>query len=147
MQESTIGRPMEVLMVEDSLVFARITMAALKNGGVKHRLTWLTDGIAAMDFLQRTGLYTRAPQPDLILLDLGLPKKDGREVLEDIRADDDLKEIPIVVMTASEDEADRELSERLQVECFVTKPVDLEKFVQVVKDLKHCWHEDMVLPG
>lgn len=147
MQDTTIGRPMEVLMVEDSLVFARITMAALTNGGVKHRLTWLTDGVAAMDFLHQTGIYTRAPRPDLILLDLGLPKKDGREVLADIKADDDLKAIPIVIMTASEDEADRELSERLEVENFVTKPVDLEKFVTVVKELKHEWHEDMVLPG
>ena len=99
MRDNTIGRPMEILMVEDSLMFARVTMAALKGGNVKHRMTWLTDGVSASDFLFRRGRFKRAPRPDLLLLDLCLPKKDGRELLAEIKSDDDLRSIPVVVMT------------------------------------------------
>lgn len=146
MASEAIGRPMEILMVEDSLMFARITMGALKEAGVKHRLTWLSDGVQALDFLHRRARFARAPRPDLILLDLGLPEKDGREVLAEIKADSALGDIPVVVMTGSEELQDRELSERLQVAAYVTKPVDFEKFLQLVQDLKEHWHEDMVLP-
>ena len=146
MRRDTIGRPMEILMVEDSLMFARVTMGALRKGGVKHRLTWLTDGVDALDFLHRRSRFRRAPRPDLILLDLGLPKMDGREVLAEIKADENLKSIPVVVMTGSEADDDRRLSESLDVESYVTKPVDFEKFVQLVADLNDHWHEDMVLP-
>jgi len=144
MRRDTIGRPMEILMAEDSLTFARITMGALRE--VKHRLTWLTDGADALDFLKRRGRFARAPRPDLILLDLGLPKMDGREVLAEIKADDDLRTIPVVIMTGSEAEEDRQLGEALQVAAYVTKPVDFDKFLQLVADLKEHWQEDMVLP-
>ncbi|MFQ5733367.1 MAG: response regulator [Planctomycetaceae bacterium] len=146
MRHDTIGRPMEILLVEDSLMFARITMGALRNNEVKHRLTWLSDGGPALEFLHRRGVYARAPRPDLILLDLGLPGKDGREVLAEIKADDDLRTIPVVIMTGSESEEDRRLSESLNVAGFATKPVDFEKFIALVQSLKDHWHEDMVLP-
>ena len=146
MRDDTIGRPMEVLLVEDSLMFARILMGALTQNSVKHRLTWLTDGVTALDFLYRRGMYARAPRPDLILLDLGLPEKDGREVLAEVKADDDLAKIPVVIMTGSESEDDRKMSESLNVAGYVTKPVDFEKFLALVRELKHHWQEDMVLP-
>lgn len=146
MRQNTVGRPMEILLVEDSLVSARLTMGALRRGDVQHRLTWLTDGQEAVEFLERRGKYSQAPRPDLILLDLGLPKKDGREVLEEIRADADLKNIPVVVLTASTDEADVTAGERLQVEGYLTKPVDLRKFLDLVRQLSRFWHADMILP-
>ena len=146
MRHDTIGRPMEILMVEDSLMFARITMAALKDGGVKHRMTWLTDGHDALEFLHRRGRFRRAPRPDLLLLDLGLPKIDGREVLMEVKSDDGLRTIPVVVMTGSEDVEDRRLGERLQVEGYVTKPVCFDKFLVLVNELREHWQEDMVLP-
>jgi CheY-like chemotaxis protein len=146
MRHDTIGRPMEILMVEDSLMFARITMGALKEGGVKHRMTWLTDGVDALEFLHRRGRFKRAPRPDLLLLDLGLPKKDGREVLMEMKSDENLRTIPVVVMTGSEDLEDRLLGERLQVEGYVTKPVCFDKFLVLVNELREHWQEDMVLP-
>ena len=147
MHTETIGRPMEILLVEDSLMFARITMSALKKGQVQHRLTWLSDGIDALEFLHRNGKFARAPRPDLVLLDLGLPKKDGREVLKEIKAHPDLSHIPVVVMTASTDKEDVERTAELQVESYLTKPVDLEKFLGIVRDLSRFWHADMILPN
>jgi CheY-like chemotaxis protein len=146
MSQNTVGRPMEILLVEDSLMSARITIGALRNGGVQHRLTWLSNGEEALEFLQRRGKYTQAPRPDLMLLDLGLPGKDGREVLADLRADDELKDIPVVVLTSSTDQEDILSTERLQVESYLTKPVDLEKFLNLVRDLSRFWHADMILP-
>lgn len=145
-RENTIGRPMEILLVEDSLTAARIAMGALKKGHVVHRLTWLTDGDEALEFVHQHGKFTQAPRPDLILLDLTLPGKDGRQVLQELKADDDLRRIPVVVMTGSTDQEDIAASERLQVEAYMTKPVDLSKFLDVVKQLNRFWHEDMVLP-
>lgn len=147
MRNQTVGRPMEILMVEDSPTFARTTMCALRKGGIEHRLTWLTHGQEALEFLHREGKYLRAPRPDLILLDLGLPKIDGREVLTDIRTDTELGSIPVVIMTASTSYEDRIESERLDVEAYLTKPVDLAKFLALVRELKHYWHEDMILPA
>jgi CheY-like chemotaxis protein len=138
---------MEILMVEDSLTFARITMMALRKANIEHRFTWLTDGEEGLEFLHRCGKYRHAPRPDLILLDLGLPKIDGREVLATIKSDDDLRSIPVVVMTVSMSEEDRMESERLNVEAYLTKPVDLSKFLDLVRDLKGFWHEDIILPA
>jgi two-component system, chemotaxis family, response regulator Rcp1 len=146
MSRDNVGRPMEILLVEDSLTSARLTMGALKKGQVQHRLTWLSDGEDALEFVYRRGKFARAPRPDLILLDLGLPRKDGREVLAEIKADEDLKNIPVVVLTASTDEEDLAQSRYLQVESYMTKPVDTEKFLAVVKELKRFWHADMILP-
>ena len=146
MSVPTSGRSMEILLVEDSLVFARITIAALKKGGLSHRLTLVVDGVEALEFLRREGKFARAPRPDLVLLDLGLPKKDGREVLAEIKSDDNLSSIPVVIMTASEHEEDIRECERLGVDAYITKPVDLGKFIDLVKQLKNAWSDDLVLP-
>ena len=138
---------MEILLVEDSLMDAHSTIAALQNGQVKHRLTLMRDGQETMEFLYRKGKFAQAPRPDLILLDLVLPKKDGFEVLAEIRADAELTRIPIVVLTASDEPADREKCEFLEVDSFITKPVNLEKFLGVVKQLRRFWLKDVVLPA
>ncbi len=147
MSEQTVGRPMEILMIEDSLAFARITMGALRSGNIAHRFTWLTDGEEALEFLHRRRKYVQAPRPDLILLDLGLPKIDGRSVLASIKSDDGLRNIPVVIMRTSTTEEDRIESERFEVEAFLTKPVDLQTFLALVNELKSHWHQDMILPA
>lgn len=147
MLRETVGRPMEILLVEDSVPHARLAMGALKKAQFEHRLTWLRDGVEASDFLHQTGIFSRAPRPDLILLDLGLPGKDGRTVATETRADDDLRAIPIVIMTASTDETDKRESEKLDVEGYLVKPVDLSKFLKLIRKLKHLWKEDMILPS
>jgi CheY-like chemotaxis protein len=137
---------MEILLIEDSLLQARLAIESLKAGQVKHRMTLIMDGEESLEFLHRRGMFAKAPRPDLILLDLRLPKIDGLEVLSDIRSDDGLKSIPVVVMTASEDHEDKQRCELLDVECYITKPVDLEKFLTVVKQLKRHWQTDVILP-
>ena len=146
MQRETIGRPMEILLVEDGLVDARVTMAALEKSGVKHRLTLVRDGVEALDFLHRRGVFSRAPRPDLMLLDLHLPKKDGCEVLAEVRADADLHSIPVVILTASDDPQDKAQAENLQVDCYLTKPVNFDQFLGAVKQLRSFWLKDIVLP-
>lgn len=143
MKHETIGRPMEILLVEDSLTFARLAINALRKGQVQHRLTWLTDGAEAWEFLQQIGRYANAPRPDLLLLDLNLPGMDGTELLAHLRADLELKRLPVVVMTGEGDAyADRELS----VEAFLKKPLDFEKFIEIVQQLSHLWQADMIVP-
>ncbi len=146
MSSNTVGRPMEILLVEDSLTSARLTIGALKRGQVQHRLTWLTDGVEAIEFLDRRGKFARAPRPDLILLDLELPGRDGRYVLADIKADDALRSIPVVILTSSTSEEDFESTRRLEVDGYMTKPVDLDKFMKLVRELERFWHADMILP-
>lgn len=146
MRFENIGRPMEILLVEDSLSFARITIQALRKGQVEHRMTWFADGNRASDFLFQRGIYTRAPEPDLILLDLGLPGKDGRELLREIKSDGILHSIPVVVMTASSAWEDMQECERLGVASYMTKPINLPKFLSLVHELNHYWHEDMIVP-
>lgn len=126
----------EILLVEDSMVDARFTMASLKKSEIPHRLTLVRDGEEAMAFLLRVGVFARAPKPNLILLDLRLPKKDGQEVLFEIRADDELTSIPVVVLTTSRDDADRVECELLGVDGYITKPVDLDKFLALIRELK-----------
>ncbi|MEX0704606.1 MAG: response regulator [Planctomycetales bacterium] len=147
MNGKTTARPMEILMIEDSLTAARVTIGALKCGQFEHRLTWLKDGAAALDFLFRRGRYRRAPRPDLVLLDLGLPGIDGREVLAHIRADEELRALPVVVMTASTATEDVLECERLGVESYLTKPVDLVKFLGLVRELRSFWSDDMIVPA
>lgn len=146
MTYDTVGRPMEILLVEDSMSDAGLTMHALKNGGVRHRLTLVCTGSEAIAFLRREGRFARAPQPDLILLDLGLPGMDGHEVLDEIKADVDLCQIPVVILTMSTDDVDRYECEQLHVDGYMTKPVDLEQFLDLVKQLKRFWHADVILP-
>ena len=147
MSSETVGRPMEILFVEDSLTSARLTMGALKKGDIQHRLTWLTNGEDALEFLYQNGKFSRAPRPDLILLDLGLPGRDGRDVLKEIKSNPDLKQIPVVILTASTNPEDIAASEELEVEQYMTKPVDLEKFLWLVKELKDFWMAGVILPS
>ena len=147
MLTETIGRPMEILLVEDNWDDARLAYEFLKDGAIPHRLTWLWDGEEALEFLHRNRIYARVPHPDLILLDLGLPRLGGREVLAEVKADAELRDIPVVVMTASRDHEDLLRSEQLQVDGFISKPVDLDKFLELVKDLQRFWRADLVLPS
>jgi two-component system, chemotaxis family, response regulator Rcp1 len=146
MRSDLIGRPMEVLLVEDNRMDAHFAIRALEKADFKHRCTLVLDGEEALNYLRRQGIFARAPRPDLILLDLGLPKKDGREVLAEIRADNELRDIPIVVMTGSTDEADMAHTQMLQVESYLVKPVSLSKFLHVVRELKRFWHQGVILP-
>ena len=141
MAHETIGRPMEILLVEDSLTFARLAINALRKGQVQHRLTWLTDGAEAWKFLQREGTYANAPRPDLLLLDLKLPGIEGQDLLARIRADSNLQYLPVVVMTG-----DEEATCELPVEAFLTKPLDFDKFIGIVQKLSHLWQADMIIP-
>ena len=147
MSGRTIGRPMEVLLVEDSLVDARFATASLKKGQVRHRLTLVRDGEEALAFLRRDGIFARAPRPDVVLLDLFLPRKNGLDVLAEVREEEDLRDLPVVVLTASEDYEDRLRCEELGVDGYITKPVDFEKFLGIVRDLRDHWHADLVLPA
>ena len=143
----TDGRsPIEILLVEDNPGDERLTREALKEGKVYHKLHWAKDGVEAMDFLYRRGKFSDAPRPDIILLDLNLPKKDGREVLQDIKSDDTLKRIPVVVLTTSKAEEDVLRTYNLHANCYVTKPVDLEKFIVVVQSIDRFWLSVVTLP-
>ena len=140
------NRPVEILLVEDNPGDERLTREALKEGKVYSNLHWVKDGVEAMQFLRRQGKYAEVPRPDIILLDLNLPKKDGREVLQDIKNDDKLKRIPVVVLTTSKAEEDVLRSYNLHANCYVTKPVDLEKFIVVVKSIDVFWLTVVTLP-
>ena len=143
----TDGRsPIEILLVEDNPGDERLTREALKEGKVYHNLHWAKDGVEAMEFLQQKGKYKDSPRPDIILLDLNLPKKDGREVLQDIKSDEKLRRIPVVVLTTSKAEEDVLRSYNLHANCYVTKPVDLEKFIVVVKSIDIFWLTVVTLP-
>jgi len=146
MHGETVGRPMELLLVEDSLSDVHVTAMALRRANIAHRLMIARTGEEAIDFLYRRGIFAQAPRPDLILLDLRLPRMDGQEVLDMVKADFDLKDIPVVVMTMSRDEEDLVRCQLHNVDAYVTKPVDLEKFMDLVRELKRFWHEDMILP-
>ena len=140
------NRPVEILLVEDNPGDERLTREALKEGKVYSNLFWMKDGVEAMEFLRRRGKHRDAPRPDIILLDLNLPKKDGREVLEEIKTDDDLKRIPVVVLTTSKAEEDVLRTYNLHANCYVTKPVDLEKFIVVVRSIDVFWLTVVTLP-
>jgi CheY-like chemotaxis protein len=146
MSRGTVGRPMEILMVEDDLEDAGLTIEALRSGDVPSRISLVCDGEEALDFLFQRGKFRRAPRPDLILLDLQLPKIDGREVLLKVRADEKLQRIPVVVLTASLTHLKILQSENLRVESYLNKPVDLAEFSRVVKSLRIFMLADVLLP-
>ena len=147
MSNANRGEPIEILLVEDSPDDAELTIEALRDGRVRNRITHVEDGVEAMEFLRREGKFSGAPRPDLILLDLNLPRKSGREVLTDIKTDDALKHIPVVVMTSSDDDADVLEAYRRHVNCYVTKPVDLDQFIKVVKSIENFWFSVVKLPA
>jgi two-component system response regulator len=130
---------MEILLVEDNLADARVTIEALQQQHVHCRVTLVCDGEEAMQFLHRQGVFAKVPRPDLVLLDMELPKKDGRQVLGEIRADEELKAVPVIVLTASLVHRTLLEAQRLRVDGYMTKPVSLEKFVDAVKSLRRSW--------
>jgi CheY-like chemotaxis protein len=146
MAATTDGRPIEILLVEDSPGDVRLAVEALKEAKVHNRLSVAEDGVEAMDFLLRKGKYAQAKRPDLILLDLNLPRKDGREVLKEIKADSDLRRIPVVVLTTSSADEDIIKSYDCHANCYITKPVDFQKFMAVVKSIESFWLTVVKLP-
>ncbi|MEJ2360146.1 MAG: response regulator [Gammaproteobacteria bacterium] len=146
MEKLTVQQGIEILLVEDNPGDVRLTKEALKEAKVGNNLHVVDDGVAAMQFLRQEGEYHDMPRPDLILLDLNLPKKDGREVLEEIKADDLLKKIPVVVLTTSHAEEDIVRSYNLHANCYVTKPVDLDQFIRIVKSIENFWLTIVRLP-
>jgi chemotaxis family two-component system response regulator Rcp1 len=146
MNSAARGNPIEILLVEDNPGDVRLIREALKEGKVRNTLHVACDGVEAIAFLRNQGEYSGILRPDLILLDLNLPKKDGREVLAEIKADEDLKRIPVVVLTTSQSEIDILKSYNLHANCYITKPVDLERFLEVVKSIEDFWLTVVRLP-
>jgi len=142
----TSGRPIQILLVEDSPGDVRLTIEALRDAKVLNRLNVVEDGVKAMAFLRREVPYAQAPRPDVILLDLNLPRKDGREVLAEVKNDDDLKSIPVVVLTTSKAEEDVLRSYDLHANCYITKPIDLDQFITVVQAIEVFWFVVVTLP-
>jgi CheY-like chemotaxis protein len=146
MNDLIFGRPVEILLVEDNTGDVRLTREALKEGKVRNNLSVAGNGEEALDFLRREGQFTNAPRPDMILLDLNLPRKDGREVLAEIKDDPNLKRIPVVILTTSQAEQDILKTYNLHANCYITKPVDLESFFEVVKTIEDFWLTIVKLP-
>lgn len=146
MPEQTI-RPIEILLVEDSPGDIRLTQEVLKEGEVSNHLNVVEDGVQALAFLRREAPYTSSPIPDLILLDLNLPRKGGQEVLEAIKEDDHLRRIPVVVLTTSRAEEDIFRAYDLHANCYITKPIDLDQFIQVIKSIEAFWLTIVKLPS
>lgn len=139
-------RPIEILMVEDNPGDVRLTQEALKGGKIWNELNVVGDGVAALDYLHRRAPYESAIRPDLVLLDLNLPKKDGREVLSAMKSDPSLKTIPVVVLTTSQAEEDVIRAYNLQANCYVTKPVDFLQFTRIVQAIEQFWLTIVTLP-
>ncbi len=146
LDENRPSPPIEILLVEDNPGDMRLTKEALKEGKVYSNLHWAKDGVEALEFLRQEGKFAGAPRPDIILLDLNLPRKDGREVLSIIKNDERLRNIPVVVLTTSKAEEDVLKSYALHANCYVTKPVDLEKFIVVVQSIDKFWLTVVTLP-
>jgi CheY-like chemotaxis protein len=139
-------RPIQILLVEDSPSDAKLTLAALKLAKVVNQVSHVEDGVEAMEFLRRQGKYAQAERPDLILLDLNLPRKDGREVLEELKADPDFLLIPVVILTTSQAEQDIIRSYKFHANCYITKPVNFERFLEVVQSIENFWLTVVALP-
>jgi two-component system, chemotaxis family, response regulator Rcp1 len=142
----TDGRAIEILLVEDSPGDVRLTMESLKESKVRNNITVVGDGMEALAFLRGQDRYTSAPRPDLILLDLNLPKKDGRQVLAEIKDDPELKRIPVVILTTSKAEEDILRTYTLHANCYITKPVNLDQFMKVVRAIEDFWLTIVRLP-
>jgi two-component system, chemotaxis family, response regulator Rcp1 len=140
------SRPVEILLVEDNPGDARLTQEALREGKIRNNLSHVKDGVEALAFLRREKGFEGAPAPDIVLLDLNLPKKDGRQVLSEMKHDDALKSIPVVVLTTSEAEQDILRSYELHANCYISKPVDLEKFIAIVRAIEDFWLAVVKLP-
>jgi len=143
---SGTGSPIEILLVEDSPSDTELTIEALQEARIRNHLNIAEDGVQALEFLRRKGKYADAPRPDLIMLDLNLPRKDGREVLAEIKSDESLRTIPVVVMTTSRAEQDVFQAYQHHANCYITKPVDFEKFLSVVRSIETFWLMVVTLP-
>ncbi len=141
------GKQVELLLVEDNPVDIKLTTRALKEGKVLNNLSVVRDGVEAMQFLHREGDYSKAPRPDLILLDLNMPRMDGREVLTEIKNSDDLKHIPVIVLTTSDAEQDVLRSYNLHANSYITKPVDFDQFVDAIRRFEEFWFTVVRLPS
>ena len=144
--ENNTTNPIDILIVEDNAGDARLIQEVFNENKVSNSLYFVKDGVEAMDFLYKKGKYKGVPQPDLIILDLNLPKKDGREVLAEIKSYIKLKHIPVVIMTISQAEEDILKSYNLHANCFVSKPIDLVQFTKVVKSIENFWFSVVKLP-
>jgi two-component system, chemotaxis family, response regulator Rcp1 len=140
-------RPIDILLVEDNLGDIDLAREALGMGKLHNALHVVQDGVAAMDFLRKNGKYADSPRPDLIILDLNLPKKDGRQVLSEIKVDENLKRIPVVILTTSRAEEDVLKSYNLHANCYITKPIDMKQFLRVVQSIEEFWLSIVVLPN
>jgi CheY-like chemotaxis protein len=147
MNDQILGKPIEVLLVEDNPGDVRLTQEAFREGRVQNQLNVVGDGEEALSYLRQEGEFSEATRPDLILLDLNMPKKDGRQVLQEIKEDEDLKRIPVVILTTSEAEEDILRTYDYHANCFITKPVDLHQFLNVVKFIEDFWLTIVKLPG
>ena len=141
------GHAIEILLVEDNPGDVRLTREALKEAKIRNNLSVANDGVEAMAFLRREGIYSTAPRPDIVLLDLNLPRKDGRQVLAEAKADPELRRIPVVILTTSKAEEDILKTYDLHANCFITKPVDFDQFVKVVQSIEHFWLSIVTLPS
>ena len=146
MPETERGSAVKILLVEDNPGDVRLTQEALKESKMLNELYVTEDGVEAMEFLNREGKFSDAPHPDLILLDLNLPKKDGRELLAEIKADEKLRRIPVVVLTTSKAQEDIYRMYEQHANCYITKPIDLDQFIEVVKSIDNFWLTIVKLP-
>jgi len=140
------AKPIEILLVEDNPGDVRLTIEAFKEAKVRNHLHVAVDGVEALEFLKNEGKFTEATRPDMILLDLNLPRKDGRQVLEEIKDDEDLKRIPVVILTTSKAEEDILRSYNFHANCYVPKPVNLDCFLEVIKTIENFWLTVVILP-
>lgn len=147
MRGTRAGRPIEILLVEDNPGDVRLVQEALSEGKLMNRMSVVTDGVSALRFLRQEGRHEEAPRPDLVLLDLNLPGKDGHEVLADMKEDADLRSIPVVVLTGSKEEHDILRAYDCHVNCYVTKPVGLGEFMNIVRTVEHFWLSIVELPS
>jgi chemotaxis family two-component system response regulator Rcp1 len=141
------ARPIQVLLVDDSPADVRLTREALGEGKISSQLSVVGDGVEALRFLRREGAYATVPRPDLVLLDLNLPRKSGREVLEEIKSDPDLRRIPVMVLTTSRADEDLNTAYSLHANCYIRKPVNLDEFLDVVRSIEQFWFTIVTLPS
>jgi chemotaxis family two-component system response regulator Rcp1 len=147
MTTKSMGEVIDILLVEDNEGDARLAKEAMRDSKIRNALHHVVDGEEAMAFLRRQGVHAKAPRPDLILLDLNLPKKDGRQVLAEIKDDEDLKRIPVVILTVSSAEEDVLKAYNLHANCYITKPIDLAQFMKVVRSVEDFWLTIVKLPN
>jgi chemotaxis family two-component system response regulator Rcp1 len=147
MKSESSGQPIKILLVEDNPGDARLTFEALRDAKVRNEVSHVVDGEQAMEFLHRQGRFADAPKPDLILLDLNLPKKDGRAVLAEIKSHEGLRRIPVVILTTSQAEKDVMATYDLHANCYISKPVDLDEFMEVVRRIEGFWLTIVALPS